>query len=104
MQSLQNEIDLLQNAYTFYTTKQSKNTGTTLRKCLMNVSKSVGLARKEVLESMKANVKPRQVKELVEHEPVFEVHHTDDGNLGDSEVVSDVSVEKPKKRVRKPKA
>lgn len=102
MDSLNEQIVQLQTAYTSYQQKQSKSTGTNLRKCLMNVSKSVGLARKEVLESMKASVKPRVLKESKDEQQVFEVHQ-DNENDADTEP-SETPIEKPKKRVRKPKA
>ncbi len=83
MQSLQNEIDLLQTAYTSYQQKQSKVTGTNLRKALMNVSKGVGVARKEILQTM---------KDSVVHKPKKNPPNTPesaDGDLGDDEVVED---------------
>ncbi len=104
MESLKQNVELLQNALSAYENKKTKVTATSLRKVLMDVSKSCGTSRKQVLEEFKASVKPRVSKESVEQpkdeQPEFEVHQTDDGDLGDTEVVE--VVDKPKRK-RAPK-
>lgn len=94
MDSLKQNIQLLQNAFAMYEEKQNKNTATNLRKVLMSVSKSCGTSRKEVLDHMKA-VPKKNAKTPCNSPLETHLEVEDTGNLADSEVFTEAP--KPKK-------
>ena len=112
MQDLQNQINFLQNTLDAYLQKPTKAQGTSLRKALMNMSKSCSLCRKDILEAQKAMPKKTRTKK-------GEVESLDSNEENTPEEVDEVDevdeelpeeLEKPKltrqkaTRVRKPKA
>jgi hypothetical protein len=101
MDQLKQNVEQLHVSLATYESKKNKTSATALRKCLMDVSKSCGLARKEVLEGMKSSVvhkvkKDPKVPQNSEEE--------DNGDIDEPviEVIDDIVDEKPK-RTRKTK-
>ena len=110
MQDLQNQINFLQNTLDAYLQKPTKAQGTSLRKTLMNMSKSCSLCRKDILEAQKNMPKKTRTKKVE-----GEVESLDSNEENTPEEVDEVDevdeeLEKPKltrqkaTRVRKPKA
>jgi pantothenate synthetase len=106
MQDLQNQINVLQNVLTSYLEKPTKAQGTSLRKALMNMSKSCSQSRKDVLETQKAMPKKTRSKK---GEGEDEVESNEENTQEETQQVEE-GLEKPKltrqkaTRVRKPKA
>ena len=92
MDTLLNELAVLQSTYTSYQNKPTKQSALNFRKALMTVAKLCGTCRKEVLD--------RSKDKKVTKTPNSPVEDVDNGDLGDTEQCLEKTV---LKRIRKNK-